>query len=338
MDFRTTFPIPSFHRKINISDKLLSMGSCFSTMIGSKLLERKFKVLNNPFGTIFNPVSLFELLHRSLLLQPVEESLIVAHDQRYYHYTTHSDLSSGEKDQLLAMIQDKQLLTQESLLGASHIFLTFGSAYAYALVSDAQVVANCHRQPKNQFNKRLLDLDEMMDSFKGFYNALKVLNPTAEIIVTVSPVRHIKEGIPENQLSKSLLRVFCHKMAEVCPCVSYFPSYELIMDDLRDYRYYKDDLIHPTAFAENYIWELFKTTYLHAEALEVVRKTDAILNDLQHKPFHPGSVSHQQFLHMLVHKMEQMGPAFDFSKEINDVNDQLTLHHHNPTNHDQKSQ
>src|SRR5690606_23461356 len=150
---------------------------------------------------------------------------------------------------------------------------------------------------------RLLDLDEMTGSFKSFYNTLSALNPTAEIIVTVSPVRHIKDGIPENQLSKSLLRILCHKMAEEWPQVSYFPSYELMMDDLRDYRYYKDDMIHPTAFAENYIWELFKTTYLSKEALEAVRKIDAILNDLQHKPFHPESASHQQFFQKLLHKM-----------------------------------
>lgn len=319
MDFRTTFPIPSFHRKINISDKLLSMGSCFSTMIGSKLLERKFKVLNNPFGTIFNPVSLFELLHRSLLLQPVEESLIVAHDQRYYHYNTHSDLSSSQKDRLLVKIQERQAACREFLTNASHIFLTLGTAYAYALISGGQIVANCHKQPKSLFSKRLLGLDEMTNSFRCFYNALKVINPSVEIIVTVSPVRHIKDGIPENQLSKSLLRVLTHEMSEMCSQVTYFPSYELMMDDLRDYRYYKDDMIHPTAFAENYIWGLFKNAYFDQETLAIIDTIDGILNDLRHRPFHPQGASHQRFLHKLLQKMERMGPAFDFSKEINAV-------------------
>lgn len=313
------------------------MGSCFSSMIGRKLEERKFKVLNNPFGTIFNPVSLLELLHRSLLLQPVEESLLVAHDQWYYHYSTHSDLSASEKDRLITIISERQSLTHQALRSASHIFLTLGTAYAYELISGSQIVANCHRQPKEQFKKRLLDLDEMMVGFKGFYNALKLLNPTAELIVTVSPVRHIKDGIPENQLSKSLLRVLCDRMTEECPRVSYFPSYELMMDDLRDYRYYKDDMIHPTAFAENYIWELFKTTYLSKEAFEAVKKTDAILNDLQHKPFHPESASHQQFLQKLLHKMEQMDPIFDFSKEISVVTQQLNSHR-KEADHESKSQ
>src|SRR5690606_1274186 len=161
---------------------------------------------------------------------------------------------------------------------------------------------------------------------------------TAEIIVTVSPVRHIKDGIPENQLSKSLLRVLAHEMANCCSKVSYFPSYELMMDDLRDYRYYKDDLIHPTAFAENYIWEQFKNAYFDQETLEIIKKIDGILNDLRHRPFHPQGASHQQFLHKLLQKMERMGPAFDFCKEIKTVNDQLNPHHDKPLNHDQKSQ
>src|SRR5690554_833808 len=135
MDFRTTFPIPNFDRKINVISKILSMGSCFSTMIGDKLEERKFKVLNNPFGTIFNPVSLFELLHSSLLHQPINESLLVVHDQRYYHYNTHSDLSSSQKDRLLVNILERQAACREVLTDVSHIFLTFGTAYAYALIS-----------------------------------------------------------------------------------------------------------------------------------------------------------------------------------------------------------
>ena len=334
MDFRTTFPIPTFDRKIGISSKLLSMGSCFSTMIGDKLEERKFKVLNNPFGTIFNPVSLFGLLHGSLIHQPVDESLLVEHDQRYYHLNAHSDLSSGQKDLLLVNIEERQDVCREYLTEASHIFITLGTAYVYELAADGQIVANCHKQPKSLFNKRLLGVEEMINSFKGFNQALKVINPTAEIIVTVSPVRHIKDGIPENQLSKSLLRVFSHEMAKMCPQVSYFPSYELMMDDLRDYRYYKDDLIHPTAFAENYIWEQFKNAYFDQETLEIIKKIDGILNDLRHRPFHPQGASHQQFLQ----KMERMGPAFDFCKEIKTVNDQLNPHHDKPSNHDQKSQ
>lgn len=313
------------------------MGSCFSTMIGDKLEERKFKVLNNPFGTVFNPISLFELLHGSLLLQPIDESLVVTNDQRYYHYNTHSALSFGQRNKLLVKLSARQAASHDFLRKASHIFLTFGTAHAYELISNGQIVANCHKQPKNLFKKRLLGLDEMMNGFRGFQKVIENVNPTAEIIVTVSPVRHIKDGIPENQLSKSLLRVLCHEMAEECPRVSYFPSYELMMDDLRDYRYYKDDMIHPTAFAENYIWELFKSACFDQETLRSMDKIDSIIRDLQHRPFHPHSQSHHQFLHKLLQKMEQMGPAFDFSKEINVISDQLNAHH-KEADHESESQ
>jgi hypothetical protein len=338
MQFRTSFNLSSSKSKISYQSRLVAIGSCFSTMIGHRLGERKFKVLNNPFGTIFNPMSLLQLLQASLLDQPADESLLVEHDQRYYHYHVHSDLCSSQRDRLLAKISEQHLLTQKFLSKASHIFITFGTAFVYELEATGQLVANCHKQPQNLFNKRLLSLEEMMTSFREFYTALQAINPSAEIIVTVSPVRHIKDGIPENQLSKSLLRVLCHKMAQECPQVSYFPSYELMMDDLRDYRYYKDDLIHPTAFAENYIWELFKKAYFDYEAVEMIKKIDGILNDLKHKPFHPESTSHRQFLQKLLQKMERMAPAFDFSKEINAVKIQLNPELHKTASHDQESQ
>lgn len=337
MEFRTSFSIPSFEPKIQPGSKLFSMGSCFSTMIGNKLEERKFNVLNNPFGTIFNPLSLFQLLQRSLLDQQPDESLVLEHDQRYYHYTTHSDLTGGQKNQLLVKLIKKQSISRQFLAEASHIFITLGTAYVYELASTGQVIANCHKQPQRLFRKRLLNLEEMMISFKGFYRLLQDINPTANIILTVSPVRHLKDGVPENQLSKSLLRVLVHQILEEGPRLSYFPSYELMMDDLRDYRYYKDDMIHPTPFAENYIWELFKQAHFDHGTLEKVTKIDNILNDLNHRPFHAQSLSHQQFLHKLLQKMERMGPSFDFSKEINAVQNQLNFHD-KPSPHDSKSQ
>lgn len=323
MEFRTIFPIQPSERKINIDSTLFSIGSCFSTMVGHKLEERKFQVLNNPFGTIFNPVSLFHLLQQSLLNQHPDESLLVEHDQRYYHYSAHSDLSHAKEDQLLSLIAQKQLFTRQFLSETSHIFITFGTAFVYELASTGQVVANCHKQPQRLFNKRLLTMEEMETSFRSFYNILGKLNPKAGVILTVSPVRHTKDGIPENQLSKSLLRVLVHQIQTAYPEVSYFPSYELMMDDLRDYRYYKDDMIHPSPFAENYIWEQFKSTYLDKATSEAVKNVDGILNALKHKPFHPEGASHQQFLHKLLHQMERMAPAFDFSKEIIDIKDQL---------------
>lgn len=324
MDFRTTFTIPSASNKIAHDTGIVSIGSCFSTMIGSRLEKRKFKVLNNPFGTIFNPISIFKLLQQAITLLPFEEALVVERDHHFFHYDTHSDLNHPQAEGLMKRLAEQQVLCKEYLSAASHIIITLGTAYVYQMSTTGEIVANCHKQPQRLFDKKLLNLDEMKAAFWDFYRPFRALNPSAEIILTVSPVRHLKDGIPENQLSKSLLRVFVHQMQQEVPHVHYFPSYELMMDDLRDYRYYKEDMIHPTPFAEQYIWKLFSNTYFDRETIHIIRKIESILADLQHKPFHAESKAHQQFLLKLLQKMEQMGPSFDFSKERDAINRQLT--------------
>lgn len=334
IDFRTSFTPPPFAHKIQFSSKVLAMGSCFSTMIGAKLQDRKFTVMNNPFGTIFNPVSLFGLLHQSLLNQPPDPDLVLKHDDRYYHYGFHSDLSHVQKDQLLVNISDRSSTVRVFLAGASHLLITLGTAHVYELSASGQLVANCHKQPQLLFNKRLLTLEEMKTSFMDFYIAFREVNSLASVLLTLSPVRHIKDGLPENQLSKSLLRVLIHHLKEECDGVQYFPGYELMMDDLRDYRYYKEDMIHPTALAENYIWEMFQSSFLDKNTSEIMRQIEIVLNALQHKAFHPEGQAHQQFLQKLLEKMERLTLDFDFSKEIKEVKERLTQERLKPIDHD----
>ena len=323
MHLRTTFKVPPFEPKISHQSKMLSIGSCFSTMIGKKLLDRKFEVLNNPFGTIYNPVSLFQLLQQSFLNNQPDSSLLLEYQQRYYHYGMHSSISANTEEELWADITKYQISTREFISKASHLFITFGTAFIYETKATGKPVANCHKQPQSIFNKRLLEVAEMMESFNNFNTVIQEVNPNARVIVTVSPVRHIKDGIPENQLSKSLLRIFSHQLQEDHREVSYFPSYELMMDDLRDYRFYKEDLIHPTPLAEDYIWEVFKDCYLDKPTTEILKTIEGILGSLQHKPFHPESEAHRQFLFKLLQKMERLGTEFDFSNEIKEVKSKL---------------
>jgi len=323
MQLRTTFKVPPFEPKITHQSSIFSMGSCFSTMIGKKLLDRKFKVLNNPFGTIYNPVSLFQLLEQSLLSSKPDPSLLLEYQQRCYHYGMHSSISAQKEEQLWTEIEKVQLLTREFISRSSHLFITFGTAFIYEMKANGKSIANCHKQPQNIFNKRLLDLAEMMNSFNNFNTLVLKINPKAQIIVTVSPVRHIKEGIPENQLSKSLLRMFSHLLQEEFSKVSYFPSYELMMDDLRDYRFYKEDMIHPTPLAEDYIWNVFKDGYLDKQTAEDLQTIEGIIGSLHHRPFHQESEAHRQFLSNLLQKMERLTPEFDFSKEIKEVSGKL---------------
>ena len=323
MEFRTHFHIPASSSKITHKSSVFSIGSCFSTMLGEKLHERKFNVLNNPFGTIFNPISIFMLLSRALKGTRLDEDMAFEFQERFFHFSMHSSISAPQQQDLWAKIEAGLLQTRQFLTRSSHIFITFGTAHIYQLKRNGKFVANCHKQPQGLFNKRLLELDEIKASFKEFHTLLEKENPDAEIILTVSPVRHTKDGIPENQLSKSLLRVLCHQLDQLYPNVSYFPSYELMMDDLRDYRFYKEDMVHPTKQAEDYIWVLFKKSYMGKATQDTVRNIDGILNSLGHKPFNATGTAYRRFLQNLLQEMERMQEEFDFSKEISDVKQKL---------------
>jgi hypothetical protein len=242
---------------------------------------------------------------------------------RFFHYRVHSSISANKKIQLWDRIEASQSLTQKYLTQASHIFITFGTAHIYELKSGGKQVANCHKQPQSLFIKKLMSLDEMKAHFEKFHALQKEKNPEAEIILTVSPVRHSKDGIPENQVSKSLLRVLAHQLTEEYENVSYFPSYELMMDDLRDYRFYKEDMVHPTPQAENYIWDFFQECFFDKSTVGNVKIIEGIQNSLSHKPFLPGSTAHQQFLQKLLQQMERMTPDFDFSMEIKEVSGKI---------------
>lgn len=323
MQLQTEIQVPSFAPPISYHGRILSIGSCFSTVIGKKLQQRKFPVLNNPFGTIFNPISIFGLLDHALAKKTLPEELYLEYQGRHLHYYCHSDISGGSAQTLTSAIDQALEKTGNFLNSATHLIITMGTAHVYQLLSQNKTVANCHKQPAKLFEKKLLSMEEIKDAFQRLFLQLATVNPGISIILTVSPVRHIKDGLVENQLSKSLLRVLCGELSKDHHQVSYFPSYEIMMDELRDYRFYKEDLIHPSQQAENHIWEKFMQSFFDEDTLEVVSKIDSILMSLQHKAFNPQGNAHQQFLKNLLHKMEQMSVEFDFSKEIEKVKSQL---------------
>jgi hypothetical protein len=316
MLWTTSFDIPEGDNKITHRSSILSIGSCFSTMIGEKLAERKFPVLNNPFGTIFNPLSIANLLEDSALEMPVNTDLMLVRDGLYLHFGMHSDVVAYSQDSLERLIQKKQQQVKNSLEHASLLLVTFGTAWVYEYGEKGQIVANCHKQPADLFEKRLLHPDEIQKAFSSFLNILREINPNIRVILTVSPVRHTRDGIPENQLSKSVLRLAAHDLTETYDFVSYFPSYEIMMDELRDYRFYKEDMVHPNAQAEDYIWQRFKTAWIDSKSFQLIEEFEGIKRDLAHRPFNPDSPAHMKFLDNLQKKLEKYSRDFDFSKEI----------------------
>lgn len=323
MHWFTEFSIPKSQFPISHQSKILSMGSCFAQTIGQKMKDSKLDVLVNPFGTIFHPIALSELLLSSINQIPLDEYLILERNESFFHYLTHSDLVGNSKEELLEKINLQLHTTSNYLLEATHLILTLGTAWTYQLKTTNSLVANCHKQPANLFEKRILSLEEMTNALKTAFGTILAKNPSLKIILTVSPVRHLKDGITENQLSKSLLRVLCAKLEKSFANSCYFPAYEIMMDELRDYRFYKSDLIHPTEQAENHIWEKWSESFFTPITQKKINQLSKIKLDLQHRPLNSLSKSHQEFLQKLLAKLERLQPEFDFSSEIKNIRDQL---------------
>jgi hypothetical protein len=273
--------------------------------MAQKLSFYKFDCLNNPFGTVFNPISIASLLHQS-----IENNYIpffVKTEDLIFDYGLHSKFASTDEAQL----KERNTLlferTHSYLLKKNcTLIITLGTAWVYQHKETGQLVANCHKQPSQLFEKKLLSIDEMYQALLLVLKQCVALNPSIKCIVTVSPVRHTKEGIPNNMLSKSLLRVLCHQLEEAMgDSVYYFPSYEWMMDDLREYRYYESDLIHPNQQAIDYIWTQFKNWSMPVSLVDALSEWESIQLAMAHHPHHAQSLSYIHFLNQLLEKLLQ---------------------------------
>jgi len=315
MKWSLDFPIPSYPFPISHQSKILSLGSCFAQTIGQKMCDAKFDCLTNPFGTIFNPHSLALLLDNACFNKPFDESLVVERDGFFFHYHSHSEIYGKTKGELIQKLEALREKTKIYLEKGTHLILTFGTSWVYELAK-GNSVANCHKQSARSFQKTLLPIEEMEARLSSLFTKISTSYPDLKIILTVSPVRHIKDGIAENQLSKSMLRVLSNNLEKRFPFVSYFPAYEIMMDELRDYRFYKSDLIHPSEEAENYIWEKWQTSHFSSPTQSKVEEIRKAFLELNHRAMNPASLSHQKFLENLILKLERLNSEFDFSKEL----------------------
>jgi lysophospholipase L1-like esterase len=247
---------------------------------------------------------------------------VVEREGVFVHYKAHSDVKGATVAELEANYTQQLLLLHHSLKKASHLVLTLGTAWLYSH-RELGKVANCHKQPAALFEKKLSSLEELETGLRPVLRMLTQLHPNLQIILTLSPVRHTKEGISENQLSKSLLRVLCAQLEQQLEAVTYFPAYEILVDELRDYRFYKSDLVHPSEEAENYIWEKWQQFSFGTETQQKVAEIQKIQLELAHRSFNPDSEAHRKFLQNLRGKLERLHGEFDFSEEIQDVKSRL---------------
>ncbi len=314
--FRTEIKIPKSKNKIEQNHAIFTTGSCFAQVIGSELAERKFITQVNPLGTMFSPDAIFMGLNLIMGKENLNQKHWVEDSGIYQHLDFHSNFGQANHVELEKNILNTLAIQLEHLKKANHLIITFGTAYTYQYLETKKYIANCHKMPSNWFRKDLVHVKHICQGFEYTYKNLQVINPNLNIILTVSPVRHTKEGLAENNLSKSILRAACHYLATDFQNVSYFPAYEIMMDDLRDYRFYKEDMIHPNKTAENYIFDKFQESHFAEKTVLWQQKWAQIRQDLNHKAFHEKSEEHQKFLKQLLQKLEEISKDIDLSKEI----------------------
>lgn len=297
MNLQTHIPISKETRNpIDYSSTIFLLGSCFSENIGNKLGYFKFQTSQNPFGILFHPKAIETLVTHAINEKEYTEEDVFHANERWHCFDAHSQLSNASKEVLLADLNAAIQKTYQQLKEATHIVLTLGTAWAYRFIETDSLVANCHKVPQKKFLKELLSVDEIQESLDAVISLINSINPKAVILLTVSPVRHVKDGFTENQQSKAHLISAIHEVVEPRKRIHYFPSYELMMDELRDYRFYAEDMIHPNAMAIEYIWEKFATSWISESATNTMKEVDSIQKRLSHKPFNPNSEEHQQFL------------------------------------------
>ena len=318
MNFRTQIPIKKAHHQIDYGAKIMLFGSCFTENISNELNHFKFQTTVNPFGILFHPKAIESLITNIINEKMYTEEDIFFQNDLWHCFEAHSELSDLSKELLLQKLNALIQMTNQQIQDATHIIITLGTAWVYRFIETDIIVANCHKIPQKKFLKELLTVDEVSESMDAIISLLKSINDEVEIVFTVSPVRHLKDGYTENALSKAHLLSSIHRIIEPRNRTHYFPSFEIMMDDLRDYRFYKKDMLHPNDTAVQYIWEQFKNTWIDEKSFDLMKDIDSIQKGLKHKPFHKNSVQHQQFLSELNKKIdyiEQKFPQIKFHKK-----------------------
>ena len=305
--------------KITYADKLFLIGSCFTEHIGRRLEELKFPVLQNPNGILFDPISVSKSInsYADLKMYGIEDLFFL--NELWQSWNHHSFFSGTDILEVLANINRSQVAAHHYLKNATWMIITLGSAFSYQLNDNDQSVANCHRAPGQLFNKNLLTAEAIAQSLGETIQKMTAFNPALKIIFTISPVRHIRDGVVENNRSKARLIEAVHQLVETYDHTFYFPAYELVIDVLRDYRFYDVDLVHPNYAATEIVFDRFEKSFVDGQTRNLMEEIRKVVNAFKHKPFHPETVSHRLFMQnslRSVMELKEKMPHIDFSREM----------------------
>lgn len=313
MKLYTSVDIAPSPKKIAYNDKILLLGSCFADNIGTKFGEYYFQTTVNPYGTLYNPASIAKAI--SGIGNGVSDIGIVEHNGLWHSLSHHGSFSRADKEDLVRACEQSRVQLREALQQASIMIITFGTAWVYEY--EDKVVANCHKLPANRFVRRRMTVDEIVEIWQPILAAM----PDKHWIFTVSPIRHVKDGLHENQISKAILlqavdRLTAKQLDSPIGGLSYFPSYEIMLDELRDYRFYAEDMVHPSAVAVDYIWQRFVDTYMTADTQNEMRTLHQLWRDRHHRFLHPDSPEAQQFAAHIKTRLQQLQPRYPWLESI----------------------
>ena len=318
MNFRTPLPFEKSTIEISHESPLLCVGSCFATNIGQKLEAAKFSTFVNPFGISYNPVSIAEYLLYLIDNQLFTVDDIFQQGELWHSFSHHGYFSKMSENETLEGINTTLKSARDFFKTTQKIVITLGSANVFIYKKTGKIVANCHKVPNLEFEKKRLSVDEIVGDLENILTRLKNKKPDLEVILSVSPIRHLREGIVENQRSKATLILATEELCKKLDFVYYFPAYEIMMDDLRDYRFYETDMTHPTPQAVDYIWDIFQNIYFSEKTQTLTQRIERIVTASKHRPFHTQSIDYQNFIKNSIAKIEALEvefPSLDFKKE-----------------------
>ena len=320
MDFFSRIELRKSPVTISYHDKNMLIGSCFAENIGNKFIEYKFQTDLNPFGILYNPESIAMSIRRLLENRRLDSEVLFLHEGLYHSFSHHSSFSDISKENCLHNINERLTISSGNLQKTNHLFITWGTAYVYRLKETGQVIANCHKLPAILFLRERLTVQHIVEQWEKLLTDLLAMNKELTIFFTVSPVRYWQDGVFENQLSKSTLLLAVEQLQKRFPeRTVYFPAYELMMDELRDYRFYAEDFFHPSKTAIQYIWERFTDTYMNEQTQQLMKEVNQIKKALNHRPLNQHSESYKQFISQTLLKIDQLNkkmPYICFKNEI----------------------
>jgi len=326
--FHTIVDIPVFRWQTGYSKKNMFLGSCFTENIGTRMEGLKYNVDINPFGILYNPVSVANGLKILLHNKEFTSADLIERGGLWHSFFHHGRFSSPNEKETLEAINSKVKSGADFLRKADFLFITFGTAWVYRYKKTGQFVSNCHKIPANEFERVRLSVDEIVQEYNELFTEIRKINSSLKVIFTVSPIRHWKDGAIENQRSKAVLLLAIEKLIrefgdDFC---AYFPAYEIVMDELRDYRFFAEDMVHLTDVAVNHVWEKFGLSLIDSESREISKRVHNIVQAFNHKPLHPKSTEYSKFLDQIVKQVNRFKiefPNINFGKELGYFNAEI---------------